>query len=112
MNIENLPYDCTCSKSELELFTAPPVNVSMEKGDTISHQPIAALTDNAPIEFHISASSEEYIDLGRTELYVKLKVTNVDGTNLAQGTHAAPVNLSLHSLFSQVNSFIRLFGNV
>ena len=101
MNV-NSPYECVCTKSEIELFATPPVNVSMEKGDTVSHHPIATLTHNAPIEFHVPASTEEYIDLGRTQLYLKLKVCNGDDTDLAANAKVAPVKLLLHSLFSQV----------
>lgn len=99
----NAHYDTTCSKSELELFATPPVNISMEKGDVIAHRPVSSVTENAPIEFHIAGSPEEYIDLGRTELYVKLKVLNTDDTVLAADAQASLVNLALHSIFSQVD---------
>ena len=103
MNVAESPYDSFCSKSELELYKTPPVNASMEKGEFVSHQPVSTITATAPIEFHIPGSPEEYVDLGRTQLYLKLKVCNIDNTPYAAATQCAPVNLLLHSLFSQVD---------
>ena len=57
-----------CSKSELELFTIPPHNVSMERGDYAVHKPLAQISHSTPLEFHVQASPDEYIDLGRTKL--------------------------------------------
>ena len=96
-------YEGSCSKSEVELFNTPPVNISMSRGDFVSHQPVATLTDDGPIEFHVPSSAEDYIDLGRTLLYLKLKVLQNDGTALGANAHVAPANLMLHTLFSQVD---------
>ena len=96
------PDSCECTKAELELFTVPPTNISMEKGGTIEYLPISSVGDGSPIEFHISAS-DEYIDVGRTFLYVKAKIVKKDKSNLADDAQIGPINLWLHSLFSQVD---------
>ena len=57
-----------CSKSELELFVIPPHNVSMERGDYAIHKPLAQISHSTPLEFHVQASPDEYIDLGRTKV--------------------------------------------
>ena len=103
MNLQ--PYDSQCSKSELELFPTPPVNLSMEKGDYVHYKPVSTLNNASPLEFHVPASSEEYVDLGRTSLYLKLKITNAAGTVLGAAAQAAFVNLPLYSIFSQVTLF-------
>ena len=104
MNAQEQAHDgCQCSKSELDLFTTPPINISMDRGDYTSHHPIATLTDSAPIEFFVPGSPEEYIDLGRTRLLVRAKITKGDGSNIAQDAKVSTVNLLLHSLFSQVD---------
>ncbi|GFX11287.1 uncharacterized protein F54H12.2 [Trichonephila clavipes] len=59
--------------------------------------------DNAPVEFHISGSAEDYIDLSQTQLYVKAKIVKVDNTPITKDDTVGPVNLFLHSLFSQVD---------
>ena len=56
-----------------------------------------------PIEFNVSGTGEEYLDLARTQLYVKAKITKANGTALDADTQVGPVNLFLHSLFSHVD---------
>lgn len=104
MNPQN---ECECSKSELDLFSVPPVNTSMERGDYVTYLPVSTITENGPLEFHVSASTDEYIDLGRTYLFIKAKVTNKDGSSLDANEKVVPVNLFLHALFSQVDVHLR-----
>ena len=92
---------CECSKAELDLFTVPPTNTSMECGSMIEHLPLSKPEDR-PIEFDFS-SPDDYIDLGRTFLYIKAKIVMADGKALNNDTEVTPVNLWLHSLFSQVD---------
>ena len=61
------------------------------------------MADSSPIEFHVDASGEDYIDFANTMLYVKAKITRVDGTNLKVDSPIRPSNLFLHSLFSPVD---------
>ena len=64
---------------------------------------MTTVADDSPIEFDISGTGEDYIDFGNTMLYVKAKVTALDGTNPPADAAFGPVNLFLHSLFSQVD---------
>jgi hypothetical protein len=98
---------CECSKSELDLFSVPPVNTSMERGGYVTYLPVSSITENGPLEFNVNASTDEYIDLGRTYLYIKAKVTKNDGSNLEATARVVPVNLFLHALFSQVDVHLR-----
>ena len=92
-----------CTKSELDLFTVPATQTSITKGQWIEYHPLTNITDSGPIEFNVSGSGEEYLDLGRTQLYVKAKITKPNGADLDPNTQVGPVNLFLHSLFSQVD---------
>ena len=94
---------CECVKSELDLFTVPPTQTSIEHGQWVEYHPLAQFSDGGPIEFHISGSGSEYLDLSETQIYTKVKVVHHDGTNLVGEDQVAPVNLFLHSLFSQVD---------
>lgn len=96
------PDSCECSKAELDLFTVPPTNISMEKGTVIECVPISSLGDSSPIEFKFS-SSDEYIDVGRTILYIKAKITKRNKEALAADAKVGPVNLWFHSLFTQID---------
>ena len=92
-----------CTKSELDLFSIPATQTSIIKGQWIEYHPISNITDSGPIEFNISGSGEEYLDLAKTQLFVKAKITKANGSALDAETKVGPVNLFLHSLFSQVD---------
>jgi len=94
---------CECLKSELDLFSVPPTQTSVENGNWIEYHPLTTVADDSPIEFEINGNGEDYIDLANTMLYVRAKITRADGTNLQAADVVAPANLFLHSLFSQVD---------
>jgi hypothetical protein len=94
---------CECTKSELDLFSVPPTQTSIESGCWIEYYPLSTLADGSPIEFEINGSGEDYIDFGNTYLHVKAKITRTNGNDLAADAAVGPVNLFLHSLFSQVD---------
>ncbi|GFT09034.1 uncharacterized protein F54H12.2 [Trichonephila clavipes] len=75
----------------------------IEKVQWIQFHPIANVTDGGPVEFLISGSGEDYLDLSQTQLYVKAKILKNDGKVLTDDDKIGPVNLFLHSLFSQVD---------
>jgi len=75
----------------------------MEHGSWVEYYPMTTVSDGSPIEFDISGTGDDYIDFANTMLHVKAKVTQADGTNLAADAPTGPVNLFLHSLFSQVD---------
>jgi hypothetical protein len=62
-----------CPKSELDLFSVPPTQISLEKGHWIDHQPVASLADGGAITF-LSPGTEDYVDLARTILVIRAKV--------------------------------------
>ena len=97
------PQSCLCVKSELDLFTVPPAQTSVEHGCTMDYHPVSTLTDNGPIEFNIPGSSEDYTDLTNTFLHLGMKITAADGANILDDAAIGPVNLLMHSLFSQVD---------
>ena len=94
-----------CTKSELDFFTVPTTQTSIIKGQWIEYHPLSNITDSGPIEFNVSGSrtGEEYLDQVRTQLYVKAKITKPNGATLDPDTQVGPVNLFLHSLFSQLS---------
>ena len=95
-----------CTKSELDLFSIPPTQVSLERGFWVDHQLVSSVLDGGPITF-MSAGTEDYINLAKTILVVKAKVTNADGADLHANEQAGVVNNFLHSLFKQVDVFLK-----
>jgi len=73
---------CECTKSELDLFSVPPTQTSMEQGSWVEYHLMTTVVDGSPTEFDISGTGEDYIDFGNTMLYVKAKVTALDGANV------------------------------
>ncbi len=61
-----------CTKSELDLFSVPLTQVSLDKGHWIDHQPVSSVLDGGPITF-LSAGTKDYVDLLKTILIVRAK---------------------------------------
>ena len=104
------PQSCECMKSELDIFTVPPTQTSIETGNWVEYNPIASIADRSPIEFTVSGSGQDYLDAANTQLYVKAKITQADGTDIAGDAAVGPVNLFLHSLLmGPFNYYVTLF---
>ena len=95
-----------CTKTELDLFSVPPTQVSLEKGLWVDHQPVSSVSDAGPITF-VCPGTEDYTDLPKTILVVRAKVTKADGTDLDADERVGIVNNFLHSLFEQVYVFLK-----
>ena len=105
----------TCSKSELDLFSTPPVQDVIIEDYAIESRP--SDPNNSCLEFNFGASSDDYTDLSRCQLSLSLKVTKSDGNapvhytvtdgNETQGADidGVPVNLIFHSMWKQMDLF-------
>ena len=92
--------------SQLDLFSVPPTQTSLEDGFFTEYRPISVLTSGGPVEFCIAAESSNYIDLANTFLYVRASVTKADGTALAADTEITPECNFLHTLWSQCDLYL------
>ena len=90
-----------CAKSELNLFTVPPTQLSIDKNVIVECRPTTPLTGDGPLEFYIDGC-DDFTDLSETFLYVKVQIDNSDGKPLGENDKVAPSNLFLHSFFSKV----------
>ena len=60
---------------ELALLSKPPVNVGEEKISWVEYHPnFMSSGEYFSVQFHIPGNSSQYIDMGRSELYVKIKI--------------------------------------
>ena len=103
------PYSKRCEKSEIDLFSIPPTQLSLEKGRWIDYRPLSSVQNDDSAITYLISGTDEYIDLSKTILIVEGKVTAADGeTSLSGGGQAnvAPVNNFLHSLFRQVDVYL------
>ena len=102
------PFSKRCDKSEIDLFSVPPTQQSLERGRWIGYAPLSNVENtDSPINFLVTGT-DEYIDLSKTILTVTGKIVKdnesvLDGANQA---NVAPVNNFLHSLFKQVDVYL------
>ena len=101
------PYSKRCEKSEVDLFSIPPTQQSLEKGRWIDYRPLSSVqNDDSAITFLI-AGTDEYLDLSKSILVVEGSVQAGDESNLSSGqASVAPVNNFLHSLIKQVGVYL------
>ena len=92
-----------CSSLSLDLFLLPPTQSSFQKGNSIDYHPITSLSDGGPIEFKVSGSGKEFLDLARSYLYFTGKVSKTDGSNLDGTSKVGFANYPIASLFKQVD---------
>ncbi len=101
-----------CLKSELDLFEPPPTQTSYQKSAYHEIPPSATLTESGPLEFYVSGSGDEYIDLMNTLLYLKVRIVTGYGSEISVASDkVGPVNLFMHSLFSQVEVTLNANAN-
>ena len=89
--------------SELSLFTPPSMSAPYQKVQYVEYRSASPLNDGGPIQFTIPPTANQFIDLRRTLLHVEAKIIKKDGGDMGADDHVWPINLPLHSLFSQVD---------
>ena len=102
------PFSKRCDKSEIDLFSVPPTQQSLERGRWIDYAPLSSVQNPDSAITYLIAGTDEYIDLSKTILTVTGKITAEGGATLSGGnqTSVAPINNFLHSLFNQVDVYL------
>ena len=62
-----------CTKSELDLFMTPSTNTSIVSGGWFEINPTSSLSVGTPIEFRYEGSTNHYLQLSRTSIYLQAK---------------------------------------
>ena len=117
MSHHRFEHSAPSVQKNLSLFQLPTTDLGVERVQWVEYRP-ASQSDEV-IEFAISGAGHQYIDLQNTKLFIKAKILKPDGSNLpsllkdqdgdvtVQNMNPEgfvdPVNLWLHSLFSQVD---------
>ena len=97
-------------QNSLSIFVPPPVDKTISKEYWVEFNPIATISDSSVIEFNIPGTSVDYINLSKTKLHVKYKITDENGDPIVDqrdinghptedSDQVGPVNLTLHSVF-------------
>ena len=90
-----------CTLSELDLFSAPMTQLSIEDKKYQECQPLSALSDNLPIEFFIPRDGEKYLDMNDTMLHRRVKITEKNGNDIPADTAVSLISYPLKTIFSQ-----------
>lgn len=96
-----------CSKSEIELFSVPPIQTVLTEGCWDTIQPNANYHNSNKLTFVVHHTSDQYLDLSQTELHLDLSIFKMSdgiGTKLtkAESANISVCNNLLHSLFKQI----------
>lgn len=93
-----------CVRSELDLWLVPPTQTALERTQWVPYKPLTTLDASNTVEFCVPGVGHEYIDPAHTLLYVKAKIVDAAGKDVASSdSDAVPVNYALHSMWSQVD---------
>ena len=87
--------------TSLDLFEKPPQTCGITGVQWQDFNPIATITEHAPIEFRVT-SSKQYIDLSRSYLYIKARILK-NGVPVTDAEDVTPANLWIHTIFKQVD---------
>lgn len=96
-------HSCLAARPELDLFSNLPTQAAIDDGFFTEYQPIGSLTDDNPVKFHVSGDSNSYVDLASSYIYLEVKITKEDGTNIGANEEVGPINLLAHTIFKQVD---------
>ena len=92
-----------CLRSELDLFSLPPTQTAVDGSQWVEHSPVSTITSSSPIEFIVSGSGEDYMDLNNTLLEVKACIKTTNDSPVDAAVAVAPINNTMYSLFSQID---------
>lgn len=92
----------TIHTEDVALFSLPPINAAEDKISWSEYKPsFISQNGQSSIQFHIAGNSTQYIDLSKTELYVKIRIEKADGGEFVEKTeYGLPVDQILHSMWS------------
>ena len=99
--------DTECSLSSLDVFSGQNVQRDVEEGIWEKFSPISTI-QNGVVEFRIDGT-KNFIDLQNTYIFVKARIVNADGSNVAADKEVAVVNYISGSLWKTVT--VKLNGD-
>lgn len=88
---------------ELSIFEPAPTDTSLQSREWIEFRPVNQIADGVALDFNIAAQSVSYIDLKRSVLNVKLRITQADNTPIDDSTNVGLINLPMHTIFRQLD---------
>lgn len=100
---------CLCTTDQLELFSLPPTNFSLEKSEYVEFFPIATPTGTSVIEFNVPSLGPFFYDLQSSFLHIQCKIVRKNGDTAATANvndKVIPVQSFATSLFQHVHVYL------
>ena len=93
--------------SQLEMFTVPATQASIEKSRYIKFYPITSLDSAGPIEFRIVTSDTEYLDVSNIFLYTKNRILDGAGKEIPETVEdgGGAQHFNTNSIVFPINAF-------
>ena len=88
--------------NSLALFALPAVDTAIQKVEWIPFYPVNQYSPGTSLDFFLNGSTTSYLDLRRSRMHVKLRLQGGDGRPITEEAQVGLVNLSLQSLWKQV----------
>ena len=92
--------------SPLEWFQVLPTQTAVEKTSYVEYQSLTSLKNNAPVEFFIPASTEDYTDLKNSKFCFSFRIRKQSGAACVNEDVVAPINDIFNGLWSNVELFM------
>ena len=86
----------------LALFERKPVDAGISKISYLDCLPTGEITHHSAINFFINDTIEEYFDLAKTRLYIRVKITLMNGDPITEDDNVGLINIPLHAFWSNV----------
>ena len=87
---------------ELDIFEKPVIQTGIVGGNWYQFKPITPVADGNQITFSVSGQGDQYVDLARTLLNLKIQILKADGTVFPATDNVGPVNNIFDTVFSNV----------
>jgi hypothetical protein len=93
---------------EVLLFERPSTVVAYDKIQYVEYRPTMQLSNGGSIDFVIPPTANQYINLKKTYLKVKVKLVKSDGSDIdLTKVLVSCINLPLHTIFNQVDVLLQ-----
>ena len=100
-----------CAKTELCIFDTAMPQIAVDSSNFEEIYPVNSISslNNPDIEFNITSSNVDYLDLNDTLLNVELKIVDQNGKSVEDTGDLLPANFFFHTLFKDA---ILMFNNI
>lgn len=92
-----------CTSTHLDIFEVPMTQTSLDSTNFKEYHPLSSIDDGGVLEYSVSGVGVEYMDAPNVLIHARVQIVKADDTAIGANEKVAPINLTLHSLFSEVD---------